>query len=85
VRLGGQILLVAAIVYLLWRTKRGDDWVAASGWAMLAVSVTTTWLLAWYTLWALPFAAISRQWRLLAATLVLQALFLAHGITPLIA
>ena len=85
VHLGGQILLVIAIAYLLWRTKRGDDWVAASGWAMLAVSVTTTWLLAWYTLWALPFAAISRQWRLLAATLLLQALFLAHGITPLIA
>jgi hypothetical protein len=85
VRVGGQLLLVAAVVYLLWRTWGGADWVAAAGWAMVAVSVTTTWLLAWYTLWALPFAAISRQWRLLAVTLLLQALFLAHGTTPLVA
>ena len=85
VRLGGQILLVVAVAFLLWRTRRGADWVANAGWAMIVVSLTTTWLLAWYTLWALPFAAISRQWRLLAATLLLQALFLAHGITPLVA
>ena len=84
-RLAGQVLLVAAVAYLLWRTWKGDDWLTAAGWALLVVSVTTTWLLAWYTLWALPFAAISRQWRLLAATLLLQALFLAHGITPLVA
>ena len=85
VRLGGQVLLVMTVVYLLWRTWKGADWVAAAGWSLIAVSVTTTWLLAWYTLWALPFAAVSRSWRLLAATLLLQALFLAHGITPLVA
>jgi hypothetical protein len=85
VRLAGQVVLVVVVLALLWRTWRGGDWVVAAGWALVTVSVTTTWLLAWYTLWALPFAAISRSWRLLAAVLVLQALFLAHGITPLLA
>jgi hypothetical protein len=80
-----QALLVIAVAYLLWRTWRGGDWVTAAGWALVVLSVTTTWLLAWYTLWALPLAAISRSWRLLAATLLLQALFIAHGITPLLA
>jgi Glycosyltransferase family 87 len=80
-----QALLVVSVAYLLWRTWRGGDWVTAAGWTLLVLSVTTTWLLAWYTLWALPLAAISRSWRLLAATLLLQALFIAHGITPLLA
>ena len=79
-----QALLVGGIAWLLWRTWRGEDWVTSAGWALLVISVTTTWLLAWYTLWALPLAALSRQWRLVAATLLLQALFLAHGVTPLL-
>jgi hypothetical protein len=75
--------LVVIIVHLLWRTWRGYDWVAASGWALLAISVTSTWLLAWYILWPLPLAVITRDRRLLAATLVVQALFIAHQTTPL--
>jgi hypothetical protein len=77
--------LVAVALYALWRTWRGYDWVAASGWALLAVSVTSTWLLAWYILWPLPLAVVSRDRRLLAATLFVQALFVAHQITPLLA
>jgi hypothetical protein len=78
-------LLALAIVYLLWRTWRGYDWVAASGWAMLAVAVTSTWLLAWYTLWSLPLAVVTRDRRLLAATLVIQGLFILHQLPPLFA
>jgi hypothetical protein len=59
--------------------------VAASGWTLLAISVTSTWLLAWYILWPLPLAVISRDRRLLVATLVVQALFIAHQISPLLA
>ena len=69
--------LVAIVLYLLWRTWRGYDWVAASGWTLLAISVTSTWLLAWYILWPLPLAVIVRDRRLLAATLAVQALFVA--------
>jgi alpha-1,6-mannosyltransferase len=77
--------LVAIVVHLLWRTWRGYDWVAAAGWALLAISVTSTWLLAWYVLWPLPLAAIARDRRLLVATLAIQALFIVHQMTPLVA
>jgi Glycosyltransferase family 87 len=77
--------LVLIVVHLMWRTWRGYDWVAASGWTLLAIAVTSTWLLAWYTLWSLPLAAVSRDRRLLVATLVVQVLFIAHQTAPLLA
>jgi hypothetical protein len=67
--------LVVALLYLLWRTWHGYDWVAASGWALLAIAVSTTWLMAWYTIWPLPLAVISRDRRLLVATLCVQVLW----------
>lgn len=76
-------MLVVIGVYVLWRTWRGYDWVAASGWALLAVAVTTTWLLAWYIIWPLPLAAISRDRRLIWAVLAIQALFIVHQTGPL--
>jgi hypothetical protein len=76
--------LVIIFLHLLWRTWRGYDWVAASGWTLLAISVTSTWLLAWYILWPLPLAVICRDRRLLAATLFVQGLFVVHQISPLI-
>jgi hypothetical protein len=77
--------LVLVVLHLLWRTWRGYDWVAASGWALLAISVTSTWLLAWYILWPLPLAVVTRDRRLLYATLAVQALFVVHQISPLLA
>ncbi|MGD1056764.1 MAG: hypothetical protein ABR992_05045 [Solirubrobacteraceae bacterium] len=77
--------LVLIILHLLWRTWRGYDWVAASGWALLAISVTSTWLLAWYILWPLPLAVVTRDRRLLAATLAIQGLFIIHQISPILA
>jgi alpha-1,6-mannosyltransferase len=77
--------LVLIVLHLLWRTWRGYDWVSAAGWTLLAISVTSTWLLAWYILWPLPLAVIARDRRLLVATLAVQALFIAHQTTPLFA
>ncbi len=76
--------LVIVVVHLLWRTWRGYDWIAAAGWTLLAISVTSTWLLAWYILWPLPLAIISRDRRLLVATFAIQILFIAHQCTPLL-
>jgi alpha-1,6-mannosyltransferase len=76
--------LVIVVVHLLWRTWRGYDWVAASGWALLAISVTSTWLLGWYIVWSLPLAVVVRDRRLLVATLFFQALFIVHQLTPLL-
>jgi hypothetical protein len=80
-----KAMLVIVMLHLLWRTWRGYDWVAAAGWALLAIAVTSTWLLAWYILWPLPLAAIARDRRLLVATLAVQALFIVHQLTPLFA
>lgn len=77
--------LVIIVLHLLWRTWRGYDWVAAAGWTLLAISVTSTWLLAWYILWPLPLAVIARDRRLLVATLAIQGLFIVHQMTPLLA
>jgi hypothetical protein len=79
-----KVGLVLIVLHLMWRTWRGYDWVAASGWTLLAIAVTSTWLLAWYTLWALPLAAVSRDRRLLVATLAVQALFIVHQTAPLL-
>jgi alpha-1,6-mannosyltransferase len=77
--------LVAIVLHLMWRTWRGYDWVAASGWTLLAIAVTSTWLLAWYILWPLPLAVVTRDRRLLVATLAVQALFVVHQMAPLLA
>jgi alpha-1,6-mannosyltransferase len=77
--------LVLVVAYLLWRTWRGYDWVAAAGWTLLAIAVTSTWLLAWYILWPLPLAVVTRGRRLLIATLAVQALFILHQTAPLLA
>jgi len=47
-------------------------------WALLLVAASSRSLFGWYTIWPLPFAALSRDRRLLAATLFLQAIFVAH-------
>lgn len=75
--------LVIIMLYLLWRTWRGYEWIAASGWALLAIAVTSPWLLGWYTLWGLPLGAISKDRRLLVAVLVVQGLYIAHQLSPL--
>jgi glycosyl transferase family 87 len=80
-----KVALVLIILHLLWRTWRGYDWVAASGWTLLAITVTSTWLLAWYILWPLPLAVVARDRRLLVATLFVQGLFVLHQVSPLFA
>ncbi len=78
-----KVALVVIVLNLLWRTWRGYDWVSASGWTLLAIAVTSTWLLAWYTLWALPLAVVARDRRLLIAIFAVQGLFIVHQTAPL--
>jgi hypothetical protein len=80
VRVAATVVLVLALVWIAVRVWRGADWVAGCGWAMVAVVVTATWFLAWYAVWPLAFAAVTRSRRLLVATLGLQAFFLANHI-----
>jgi len=80
VRTAATVALALALVWIAVRVWRGADWVAACGWAMVAVVTTATWFLAWYAVWPLAFAAVSRDRRLLITTLGLQAFFVVNHI-----
>jgi hypothetical protein len=70
------VALVGALVgafVLAWRRREA---LTAAGWATLALIVTLAWVLPWYVLWLLPFAALARSRRLRVATLVLGAYLL---------
>jgi hypothetical protein len=74
VRTAFAIVFAAVFVWLLWRTWRGlTEPLDAIGWATLAVLIASAWLVPWYILWLLPFAALSRDRRLRLATLALCA------------
>lgn len=62
---------VLVLVHSMWRTIRGADWRVAAGWSTCALVFSTAWLLPWYTIWALPLAAVSNDRRLRIAVLVL--------------
>lgn len=72
--LAAYLASLAALLLWVWR---GADWVRAAGWAALGLLLATAWLLPWYLIWALPFAALSRDRRLVAAVLGLTAVQLA--------
>jgi hypothetical protein len=67
-------LFVVAFLALLARTWRGGiGWIAAGGWATVAMLATSAWLMPWYVTWVLPLAALGRDRRLVGATLALCA------------
>jgi hypothetical protein len=73
--------LAALVLWLLWRVVRDRDyWLDATGWATLGVLVASAWLVPWYLLWLLPFAALSADRRLLVATTAFSTYTLAIAI-----
>jgi hypothetical protein len=79
VRLVSRLFVIGAVAWLLWLVwRRGYDWIAATGWALVAAVVGSSWLLGWYVLWPLPFAAIANDRRLRVASLALVAYFVAN-------
>jgi alpha-1,6-mannosyltransferase len=75
------VAFAAVLLWLLWRAWRGAmNALDAIGWANFAVLIASAWLVPWYILWLLPFAALSRDRRLQLATLALTAWMLAIGI-----
>ncbi len=80
IRVLALALLAVALVVLIVLVRRGYDWVSACGWALVGVVVASPWFLAWYTVWPLPFAAVSRDRRLLVATLLLELYFVVNHV-----
>jgi hypothetical protein len=73
-RLVASLAFCTAVVVLLIRTRRGMDWIAAAGWTVVALLLTTAWLMPWYMAWTLPFAALARDRRLTAVAVALSLL-----------
>jgi alpha-1,6-mannosyltransferase len=82
-RLGLQIVFGVVVVVALVRAWRREHVLTACGWAFVALVATSSWFLAWYTIWPLPFAALSRDRRLLAATLLLQVWYVGNHVPPI--
>lgn len=81
VRIVLMLLLVAFVLWLLRGVLRDRDrWIAATGWATLGVLLASAWLVPWYLLWLLPFAALAANYRLLVATTVFSAYTMAIAI-----
>jgi len=81
VRLAFALAFVAVFLWLLWRTWRGlTEPLDAIGWATFAILAASAWLVPWYILWLLPFAALSRDRRLQLATLAMCAWMLAIAV-----
>jgi hypothetical protein len=71
VRLVFVVILAAVVIWLLWRSwKKPETWLANAGWATLGVLLASAWLVPWYVLWLLPFAAVSKSRNLTIATIV---------------
>jgi alpha-1,6-mannosyltransferase len=74
------VWLAGCVVFVL---RRGDV-LAAIGWALLGVLVTSTWLLPWYVVWPLAFAAASGSPRLLLASCAVGVSYvIGHAPLPL--
>ncbi len=74
-------LLVAAFAgvcaWLLWLVWLGRmDWIAATGWATLAMLVSSSSLLPWYVAWMLPLAALGRDRRLVHVSVAMTGIVL---------
>jgi hypothetical protein len=78
VRLATRLLTLTALGGLAWLVwRRALDWITATGWAMVTLVLASSWMLGWYVLWPLPFAALSRDRRLHVAAFALVAYFVA--------
>ncbi len=79
-RLLADAFVLAGVAWALWIAWRGYDWIAAAGWATLAVLIGTTWLLPWYIVWALPLAAVGTSRSLRGVTVLFTVFVVATRI-----
>lgn len=70
---------VAICALVAWRTQR---WVTPAGWAALAGVASVSWAMAWYVLWALPFAALSTSRTLRVVSVLAASYFLLIHAVP---
>ncbi len=73
--IGLQAVDVLTFIGLIVAVRRHRiDWITATGWAVVALLVTSTFLLPWYVVWLLPFAALSDSRSLRIAALAMTGI-----------
>jgi len=78
-----RVATVLVVVYVAWLLyRRRGDWLADTGWATVALIASLAWLMPWYVIWVLPFAALGSSLRLRRAAVVLTV-FLIFTFMPL--
>jgi hypothetical protein len=65
------------------RARRGADWIAAAGWAFLALVASIASLAPWYLVWVLAPAAVGRSRPLRIAVLAATGYLLATHLPAL--
>lgn len=75
------LILAGVVIYLIRRSwEKPETWLANAGWATLGVLLASAWLVPWYLVWLLPFAALGRCRSLQIATVLFCAYTLAIAI-----
>jgi Glycosyltransferase family 87 len=80
VRVAFLAAYAALVVWLLYWTWRGGDWIRATAWAGTGLLAATAWLVPWYLIWVLPFAAVARDRAVVAVVLAITALQLPTAV-----
>ncbi len=75
-----RVIDVVLVLVVLWQL-RNRNWLAGAGWATLALIASTSWLMPWYALWVLPFAALAGS-RWLRRTAIVLSLFVTLVFIP---
>jgi hypothetical protein len=71
VRLVAQIALAGAVAAGCVAVLRGGAVATVAGWVAVASILALPWVMPWYVLWVLPFAALSRSRALVLAAVAL--------------
>ena len=71
-----EVVLVAGTAALAGWAWRSRDWAAGAAWAAVLLLLTLGWVMPWYVLWLLPFAALTHRGAPRAAALVLTVFLL---------
>jgi alpha-1,6-mannosyltransferase len=63
--------LISVLVASAFAYRRRETWLACSGWVTLIVLLTLAWVMPWYVMWLIPFAALARRRALIVAVVAI--------------
>jgi Glycosyltransferase family 87 len=76
------VLFGVLVLWLLWLTLRGADWVWAAAWCGIGILLASHYVTPWYVLWPLPLVAVARDRKLVLVMLAICAYQLPAALPP---